>query len=57
VRVKSVTPGAGGVAVEVEAEGKVETLRADQVLVAVGRAARTKDLGLERSASRWSAAS
>ena len=47
VRVKSVTPGAGGVAVEVEAEGKVETLRADQVLVAVGRAARTKDLGLE----------
>jgi dihydrolipoamide dehydrogenase len=31
----------------VEAEGKVETLRADQVLMAVGRAARTNGLGLE----------
>src|SRR4029434_247749 len=41
VRVKSVTPGAGGVAVEVEAEGKAETLRAEQVLMAVGRGART----------------
>jgi len=47
VRVKSVTPGSAGVAVEVEAEGKVETLRADQVLMAVGRAARTNGLGLE----------
>jgi dihydrolipoamide dehydrogenase len=47
VRVKSVTPGAGGAAVEVEAEGKAETLRAEQVLMAVGRGARTKDVGLE----------
>ena len=47
VTVKAVTPGAGGVSVEVEAEGKTETLRADQVLMAVGRAARTKGVGLE----------
>ena len=40
-------PGGGGVAVEVEAEGKTESLRADQVLMAVGRAARTTGLGLE----------
>ncbi len=46
VRVKSVTPG-GGVAVEVEAEGKTETLRAEQVLMAVGRAARIKGVGLD----------
>ena len=42
VRVKAVTPGGAGVAVEVEAEGKAETLEADQVLMAVGRAARTE---------------
>ncbi|HEV8458802.1 MAG TPA: dihydrolipoyl dehydrogenase [Methylomirabilota bacterium] len=47
VRVKSVAPGKGGVAVEVEAEGKTESLSADLVLMAVGRAARTKGLGLE----------
>ena len=47
VRVKAVTPGGGGVSVEVEAEGKTETLRADQVLMAVGRAARTTGVGLE----------
>jgi len=47
VKVKSVAPGAKGVAVEVEAEGKAETLRAEQVLMAVGRAARVKDVGLE----------
>ncbi|HEU4440009.1 MAG TPA: dihydrolipoyl dehydrogenase, partial [Methylomirabilota bacterium] len=46
-RVKSVTPGASGVAVAVEAEGKTETVHADQVLMAVGRAARTRGLGLE----------
>jgi len=46
-KVKSVTPGASGVAVAVEAEGKTETVQADQVLMAVGRAARTKGLGLE----------
>ncbi len=47
VKVKSVTSGADGVALEVEAEGKVETLRAEQALMAVGRAARTSGLGLE----------
>jgi dihydrolipoamide dehydrogenase len=47
VKVKTVTPAASDVAVEVEADGKTETLRAEQVLMAVGRAARTGDLGLE----------
>jgi dihydrolipoamide dehydrogenase len=47
VKVKTVTPGAGGVAVEVEADGQTEALRAEQVLMAVGRAARTTGVGLE----------
>ncbi|MET0851613.1 MAG: dihydrolipoyl dehydrogenase [Candidatus Rokuibacteriota bacterium] len=47
VVVKSVKAARGGVTVEVEAEGKAEQLRAEQVLMAVGRAARTRDLGLE----------
>ncbi|MGH7317252.1 MAG: dihydrolipoyl dehydrogenase, partial [Candidatus Rokuibacteriota bacterium] len=47
VKVKSVMPGGSGVAVAVDAEGKTETLDADQVLMAVGRAARTGGLGLE----------
>ncbi|MBI2524558.1 MAG: dihydrolipoyl dehydrogenase [Candidatus Rokubacteria bacterium] len=47
VSVKAVTPGPDGVAVEIEMDGKAERLRADQVLVAVGRAARTGSLGLE----------
>ena len=47
VKVKSVTPGAGAVAVEVEAEGKGEVLKAEQVLMAVGRAARVRGIGLE----------
>ena len=47
VKVKNVTPGREGVSVSVEAEGKTETLKADQVLMAVGRAARTRGLGLE----------
>ncbi len=47
VKVKGVTPGGSGVSVEVEAEGKTETLKADQVLMAVGRGARTRGLGLE----------
>ncbi|HTI56794.1 MAG TPA: dihydrolipoyl dehydrogenase [Verrucomicrobiae bacterium] len=47
VRVKGVTPGPSSVAVAVEAEGKAETLETDQVLMAVGRAARTRGLGLE----------
>ncbi len=47
VKVKNVTPGSEGVSVSVEAEGKAETLKADQVLMAVGRAARTRGVGLE----------
>jgi dihydrolipoamide dehydrogenase len=47
VRVKSVTPGPSAVAVAVEAEGKTETIETDQALMAVGRAARTRGLGLE----------
>jgi dihydrolipoamide dehydrogenase len=47
VKVRSVTPGPTGCAVEVEAEGKTERLEAEQVLMAVGRAARTRGVGLE----------
>jgi dihydrolipoamide dehydrogenase len=47
VKVKSVAPGRDGVAVQVDADGKTESLRADQVLMAVGRGARTRGLGLE----------
>ncbi|HET8575548.1 MAG TPA: dihydrolipoyl dehydrogenase [Methylomirabilota bacterium] len=47
VKVKAVAPGRDGVAVEMEADGKTESLRGDQVLMAVGRGARTKGLGLE----------
>ncbi len=47
VRVNAVSPGGDQVKVEVEVEGKAETLAADQVLMAVGRAARVKGVGLE----------
>jgi len=47
VKVGSVGTGKAGVTVEVEAEGRKESLNADLVLMAVGRAARTKGLGLE----------
>jgi dihydrolipoamide dehydrogenase len=47
VKVQAVKAGSDGVSVEVQSEGKTESLRADQVLMAVGRAARTKGLGLE----------
>jgi dihydrolipoamide dehydrogenase len=47
VRVKAVRPSADGVSVEVEAEGKTETLSAERVLMAVGRAARISGAGLE----------
>ncbi|MCL6641438.1 MAG: dihydrolipoyl dehydrogenase [Candidatus Rokubacteria bacterium] len=43
VKVQSVTPGAGGVVVETDA-GRFE---AEQVLMAVGRGARTREVGLE----------
>jgi dihydrolipoyl dehydrogenase len=48
VKVQAVKPGSDRVTVELEAEGKTEPLHADQVLMAVGRAARTKAAGLER---------
>jgi dihydrolipoamide dehydrogenase len=47
VTVRAVKPDDAGVSVEVEADGKGERLRADQVLMAVGRAARTRGIGLE----------
>ena len=47
VMVKRAVPGTGGVTLEVEADGKAETLTAEQVLMAVGRAARTRGIGLE----------
>ncbi len=47
VKVDQVTPGKGQVTVEIEAEGRRESLVAAQVLMAVGRGARTKGLGLE----------
>jgi dihydrolipoamide dehydrogenase len=47
VKVQAVKPGSDGVTVELEADGKTEQLHADQVLMAVGRAARTKAVGLE----------
>jgi dihydrolipoamide dehydrogenase len=46
VKVKAVTPGSG-VAVEVETDGTSERLQADQVLMAVGRAARVTGIGIE----------
>jgi len=47
VKVQAVKASGDGVSVEVETEGKTEPVQADQVLMAVGRAARTKGLGLE----------
>lgn len=47
VAVRTVEPGGGGVTVGIEAAGQAERLKAEQVLMAVGRAARVKDLGLE----------
>lgn len=47
VRVQKVSPGQAGLAVEIEAEGKTERLEAQQVLMAVGRASKTRGLGLE----------
>jgi dihydrolipoamide dehydrogenase len=47
VAVKAVKAGKTGVAVEVEADGKTERLEAERILMAVGRAAKVKDLGLE----------
>jgi dihydrolipoamide dehydrogenase len=47
VKVVKVAPAADQVMVEIDAEGKRESLTASQVLMAVGRAARTKNLGLE----------
>ncbi|MBI4587861.1 MAG: dihydrolipoyl dehydrogenase [Candidatus Rokubacteria bacterium] len=47
VKVAAVRAAKNGVTVETEVEGKAEQHEAEQVLMAVGRAARVKDLGLE----------
>ena len=47
VRVERVTRDGGGYAVAFRGEGGPETLRAEQLLVATGRRANTKGLGLE----------
>jgi dihydrolipoamide dehydrogenase len=47
VTVRSVAPGAAGVTIEFESAGTRETVTTEQVLVAVGRAARTRGIGLE----------
>ncbi len=47
VKVRAVKAAKGGVTVELEADGKSERLEVEQVLVAVGRSAKVKDVGLE----------
>ncbi|MBI3031568.1 MAG: dihydrolipoyl dehydrogenase [candidate division NC10 bacterium] len=47
VKVGSVKATKSGATVDVEADGKAERLQAEQVLMAVGRAAKVTDLGLE----------
>jgi dihydrolipoamide dehydrogenase len=47
VKVKAVTGREDSVQVELEADGKAEVIKAEQVLMAVGRAARTQAVGLE----------
>jgi len=47
VKVRTVKTANNGVTVEVETDGKAERLEAEQVLMAVGRGAKVKDLGLE----------
>ncbi len=46
-KVQAVGPTGDGVAVEIEHEGRVVRLTAEQVLMAVGRGAKTRGLGLE----------
>ena len=46
-RVQAVRPGTDGVTVEIEHEGQAVRLAAEQVLMAVGRGAKTRGLGLE----------
>lgn len=46
-KVTAVKPDKGGMAVEVESEGKTERLTAARILMAVGRAAKVKGLGLD----------
>ena len=45
--VRAVTAGQDGASVEIEHEGRAERLTAAQVLMAVGRGAKTRDVGLE----------
>jgi dihydrolipoamide dehydrogenase len=46
-KVQAVRPASNGVTVEIEHEGKAVSLAVEQVLVAVGRGARSRGLGLE----------
>ncbi len=46
-KVTAAKPDKGGMAVEVESEGKAERLTAARILMAVGRAAKVKGLGLD----------
>jgi dihydrolipoamide dehydrogenase len=46
-KVQAVRPAANGVTVEIEHEGKAASLAVEQVLMAVGRGARSRGLGLE----------
>jgi len=46
-KVGKVTPKGGGVEVELAVDGKTEAVAAEQLLMAVGRQARTRDIGLE----------
>ncbi|ACG78150.1 pyruvate dehydrogenase complex, E3 component, lipoamide dehydrogenase [Phenylobacterium zucineum HLK1] len=45
--VKKLTKGKGGVSLEIEADGKAETLQADVCIVAIGIVGNVEDLGLE----------
>jgi dihydrolipoamide dehydrogenase len=47
-KVQAVKPGRHGMTVEIEHEGQAARLEAAVVLMAVGRAAQTRDLGLEK---------
>ena len=49
VTLKSVVADAAGITAEIEAEGKVEPLKADRMILAVGIVANTEGLGLEET--------
>jgi len=47
-KAQSVKKGPGGVELTIEKDGKTEVLKADKILVAVGRVPNTENLGLEK---------